>query len=227
MKRSVRSVSWSAREEGSGFGKVGDDAVDEDIEAVVAVDADGYDLPEGMELGVGLDDGEEGGLPHGVDLIDDGDGWRKRIGSADLADDVAFDLPRRPGGLDHEHDEIGGVEGLASVAHHAGREGVSAGRSGPTGGVQEAQLKAGAVHHAEEAVPTGLRLRADGGELGPKERVQQRGLADVRPAEDGNGPGTEGGFGLGHRAGVQTRLGRLTRGGGVRCRDSEPVAPSL
>jgi hypothetical protein len=67
--------------------------------------------------------------------------------------------------------------------------------------VHEHRLHAALGTDAEQAVACGLRLGRGDGELLPDQAVQQRRLADVRPADNGDGAGALdrcGGLSFGH-----------------------------
>ena len=55
--------------------------------------------------------------------------------------------------------------------------------------VEQDILRIAAVHDAVDAVARGLRLAGDDGDLLAHQRVCQTGLADVRPAADGDHSG--------------------------------------
>ena len=64
------------------------------------------------------------------------------------------------------------------TVHRAPRAGVQARR------VDEDHLRVGPRQDAEDAMARRLRLRADDADLATEQRIQQRRLADVRPADD-------------------------------------------
>ncbi len=67
--------------------------------------------------------------------------------------------------------------------------------------VDEDDLRGFAGENAQDAIARGLRLGRDDGNLLAQQRVQQRGLAHVRLADNGDEAGTEAGgsgqFGIG------------------------------
>ncbi len=85
--------------------------------------------------------------------------------------------------LDDEHVHVGVLQrsqrrAVHVTVHRAAGARVQAGR------VDEDHLRGGSRQDAEDAVPRRLRLRADDADLAAEQRVQQRRLADVRPADD-------------------------------------------
>ena len=99
------------------------------------------------------------------------------------------------GHIDHEDDHVRFADRAGGRADHVlpqrilGR--VNARR------VDEDDLRGLAGENAQDAIARGLRLGRDDGNLLAQQRVQQRGLAHVRLADNGDKAGTEaGGSGL-------------------------------
>ena len=98
-------------------------------------------------------------------------------------------MKRSPGAdpvaaVDHEQDGVDVVEGAIDRALHALGEGVE--RPLESRHVDEHELVVLAVGDAEDPPARGLRLVGDDRHLGAAKRVDERGLADVGPAGDGD-----------------------------------------
>ncbi len=100
------------------------------------------------------------------------------------------------GGVDDEEDEIAGFESVVDLLHHApvelGGGLVDAGsideddlRGGPAG-VGFGLFAEGDFENSVDAGAGGLRFVSDDGELLPQQRVEESGLACVRPTDDGD-----------------------------------------
>ncbi len=88
-------------------------------------------------------------------------------------------------GLDHEQDHVGVLgrgdgDAVHVLVHDAPGAFMQSGR------IDQHELRLGAVDHAQDAVPGGLRLGGDDAHLAADERVHQRGLAHVGTAHDGH-----------------------------------------
>ena len=83
---------------------------------------------------------------------------------------------------EHEHDALHVLERGVHGALHPLREGIE--RTLETRQVGEDELVVVAVRDAEDAAPRRLRLVGDDRDLAAAERVDERRLADVRPACD-------------------------------------------
>ena len=95
----------------------------------------------------------------------------------DEEEDLVHLLERAEGGLDHA--VVEGAFGLVEAR-----------------GVEEGELRALAVVDPQDAVPGGLGARRDDGHVLAQDPVEQGGLADVGPADDGHVAGPERCFGL-------------------------------
>ena len=84
--------------------------------------------------------------------------------------------------LDHEHDEIRIGERRGGGAIHGAIERALFAEMQP-GRIDEGDLHAGTIEHAEHAMARGLRPRGDDGEFLADERIEQRRLADVGTAD--------------------------------------------
>ena len=85
---------------------------------------------------------------------------------------------------EHEHDAVDVLERRVDRALHPLGERVE--RALEAGQVGEHELVVVAVRDAEDAAPRRLRLVGDDRDLAAAERVDERRLADVRPARDGD-----------------------------------------
>ncbi len=122
-----------------------------------------------------------------VDLVDDDDGIAAAVLDA-LEHGRVFLAEAQ--GFDHEDHEVrigqrGGRRAVHGAVERATLAQVQAGR------VDEGELHARAVQHAQHAMPRGLRARRHDGQLFADERVQQRGFADVGTADDRREPGAK------------------------------------
>ena len=91
--------------------------------------------------------------------------------------------------IDHQQEQVAALQCLPHLGHHA----LVHARLGPVDSrrVQKDDLGVGPVHDPLDAVPRGLRLVGDDGDLGAHQRVQQRRFANIRPPENGNKPGNK------------------------------------
>ncbi len=123
-----------------------------------------------------------------VDLVErDHDGGVE--GEDALGDEAVARADPFPRGEDEE-DRVDVVEALVDGALHAFRERVA--RALKTGKVGEHELVVVAVDDADDATAGGLRLVGDDRHLAPAERVDERGLPDVRPTHDRGETGSHG-----------------------------------
>ena len=194
------------------FGEVGDDLVEEEVEALLFAGGDGDDVGEGVEVAPVGDEGEEAGFGDGVDLVEDeddgaGELFHEREGEFVLGSGegpagggmgIAFFTRRRQavGGVDEEEDEVAGFEGVVDLLHHAAVE--LGGGLVDARGVDEDDLGGGvagvgfsffAEGEFEDSVDAGSRrlgFVGDDGELLAEQRVEQSGFAGVWPADDGD-----------------------------------------
>ena len=92
--------------------------------------------------------------------------------------------PRSVRGVDDEQHASAEDEGVGRVPHHGGVHPVL----GPVdpGRVDERDLGARPPRHAQDALAGGLGLVGDDRDLLAHERVDERGLAGVGPADDGD-----------------------------------------
>ena len=122
-----------------------------------------------------------------VDLVDDGDRLAARIADA-LEHGLVFLVEAQR--LDHEHDQVRiGQRGGGGAVHGAIERALLA--EVQAGRVDEGDLHAGPVEHAEDAMARGLRPRGDDGEFLADERIEQRRLADVGTADERGEAGAE------------------------------------
>ena len=154
------------------------------LQAAAGVGGDGND---GVEIRVDLavcgDDRQQIVLAlHGVDLVD-----AQYAGQLLLPDALEKDFLRLSHVGDGLHQQQGAVhvgEAGGDDLHHVVPQGglglVEAGR------VQQDILGVLPVHHAVDAVPSGLCLVGDDGHLFPHQGVGQAGLAHVGPSAHGN-----------------------------------------
>ena len=85
--------------------------------------------------------------------------------------------------LDHEHDEVRIGERRGGRAVHGAIERALFAEMQPRR-IDEGDLHARTIEHAEHAVARGLRARRDDGEFFADERIEQRRLADVGTADE-------------------------------------------
>src|ERR1700683_2589130 len=83
----------------------------------------------------------------------------------------------------HEYHEVSIVQGAVGGAVHGLVEG-AAGLGVQPGGVDEGDLRLRHVEDADDAVAGGLRPRRDDAQAYADQRIQQRRLADVGPADE-------------------------------------------
>ena len=130
---------------------------------------------------VSADEGQELGLGHGVDLIDNHDQGAvqlPQLGQEDLV------VRGRGPGLHQPHHHVGFGKGIEGRGDQGGIErplGVQHPR-----GVQEQELGLRQVDDPQEALPGGLGLGRGDGELFPHQPVQEGGLAHVGKADEGD-----------------------------------------
>ena len=95
----------------------------------------------------------------------------------------AWSWRREPPGLDDEQRHVAVLERLVDLPRH---EPVQRALRAPRmpRRIDEHRLIGAAIQHAEHALARRVRLVRDDAELLADERVQQRRLADVRPADD-------------------------------------------
>ena len=156
------------------------------LQALLPLGGDGDDGVEIVLGAVGRHDLQQHGLLHGVDLVDDQ--HRRQA----LLFDAGDELPLRDPHLGHRlHQQAHGVHVRHGVLHHLHHIVPQPG-AGPVEarGVHEHELGVPPVHHAADAVPGGLGLGGDNGDLLPHQGVGQSGFAHVGPA----GNGDHGGF---------------------------------
>ena len=115
-----------------------------------------------------------------VDLVDDGDGFAARLADA-LQDRLVFLAEAQR--FDDEHHEIRiGERRRGRAIHGAIERALFAEMQARR--VDESDLHARPIEHAEHAMARGLRARRDDGKFFADQRVEQRRLADVRPADE-------------------------------------------
>ena len=112
--------------------------------------------------------------------------------------------------IDHQRHRVGAPRALPGGAHHRAVE-AAARREHPRG-VHEHDLRRAADGDAEHPVAGGLRFRGDDGNLGSDQAVEERGLAGVGRAEEGDETAALR-FPAGGRGGVRRRHRRARRRG--------------
>ena len=126
---------------------------------------------------------DRGGL-EAVDLVErDHDG---RARGRELLGDEAVASARGLAGVEHEQDGIDVAQAVVDRALHAPRERVE--RPLESRQVDEHDLEVVAVHDAECALARRLRLVGDDRDVRARERVRERGLADVRAPRETDEP---------------------------------------
>ena len=137
-----------------------------------------------MGFGIARHDRQQ--LPFG-----DGVGLREHeqcghVYRGDLLDERLFDVAGIAW-LGGENDCVGVAERTGELARHRCVELVAAFPE-EARRIDEGGLEIAAVQDAEQPVTGRVGFRAHDGQFLPEQRVQQRGLADVRPAHDGHEP---------------------------------------
>ena len=97
--------------------------------------------------------------------------------------------------FDHEHHEVRVGQRRGGGAIHGAIERAPLAEMQP-GRIDERQLHARTIEHAEHAMPRGLRPRRDDGQLLADQRIEQRRLADVGTADQRGEAGAECGDGV-------------------------------
>ena len=123
---------------------------------------------------------------------------------------------REPAGLDDEQRHVAILERLVDLPRHEPMQRALRAARMPRR-VDEHGLIGAAIQHAEHALPRRVRLVRDDAELLADEGVQQRRLADVRPADDRHEAAAAAWVSvLAHRSAPRASLRRLLarRGGG-------------
>jgi len=145
---------------------------------------DGNDFPEGMEVLVLVDQGQQPVLANSVHLVDEQEGGLGR--PAENLQDVGVSLTEAQRGVDEQADDVGRLERRVHVAHHPPVELVEG--LVDAGVVDEDYLAALRGLDAQEAETGRLGLVRDDGDLLSQQAVEERGLADVRPADESHVP---------------------------------------
>ena len=149
---------------------------------------DGDDLLEGQEVLVALDDGQDLVLPDGVDLVDEEEDGLQLHLPEDLDDELVA-VAEGLGGVDEEAEEVGRLQRGEDEVHHPPVEGVEG--LVDAGVVDEDDLAPVGGLDAQDADAGRLGLVRDDGDLLAEKGVDERGLADVRAAEEGHGADPE------------------------------------
>jgi hypothetical protein len=166
-----------------GFGKRLDDPIEQVAGATSVIRRDGDRVPEPqlVELDRGVAAGQTIGFVR--------DQNRRFVGSPQHVGDFMVARVDATARVDHEHDNVGLADGdvglLARVVGNLGE------RSGfdflivlQSAGVDQGELDSAPVRRAVDAVASRSRLVFDDGAPFADQAVEQRGLADVRPADD-------------------------------------------
>ena len=168
-------------EELGAFGQVAGQQLHQFLNAVLPLGGDGHDGIEVVDLAVGINDRQQLGLFHGVDLVDDQD--RGDLHALDLLDEFLLGAAHIGDGLHQQEDAVHVGHALLDHVHHVVAQAV--GCLVEAGGIHEDELAVPTGEDGADAVAGGLGLVADDGDLLTHQGVGQGGLAHVGTAADG------------------------------------------
>ena len=168
------------REELGAFGQEIGQQLQQFLHAFVVFGGDGQDGVEAVGLGVGVHDGQQGFLFHGVDLVDDQ--HRGDVQAFDACDELRFRTADVGDGFHQQQHRVHVGHALLDHVDHVVAQ-LGAGLV-EAGSVHEDELAVVPVDHGADTVAGGLGLVGHDGDFLAHQRVGQGGLAHIGPAHN-------------------------------------------